>query len=352
MNLMKTTKILKLLLVIFLCVGSLSTYAQKEDYNEQCKRNLQIEKEIQALVADTITLHQTIEKFDAEQQHLNAQIDSIAKLCNELKSDVDNKRIAVVQHKVDSLSDVVKKLQERKQELISINRKKESSLSELNRNISGMGAFSEIKDEQTYAQYQETLLRPFSEITIKELDEIDSKLKSFSKQPDYSEFYARLISCKKSKELYDAAESLLNSQYDADKIKKTRDKLYELLDIKKDDLAKGIIKLSDKQYSEIDTLDIKLSRYGDGIAVLQEIIKTVNGSNIRDQYQGQKVECIEALRSIVISDVPDDVEKRQRYFDMIPSLKNLYRNYWKELQANPFEYPTVTETLIMQLNNE
>ena len=66
MNLMKTTKILKLLLVIFLCVGSLSTYAQKEDYNEQCKRNLQIEKEIQALVADTITLHQTIEKFDAE----------------------------------------------------------------------------------------------------------------------------------------------------------------------------------------------------------------------------------------------------------------------------------------------
>lgn len=352
MNLMKTTKILKLLLVIFLCVGSLSTYAQKEDYNEQCKRNLQIEKEIQALVADTIALHQTIEKFDAEQLHLKAQIDSIAKLCNELKSDVDNKRIAVVQHKVDSLSDVVKKLQERKQELTSLNRKKESSLSELNRNISGMGAFSEIIDEQMYTQYQETLLRPFSEITIKELDEIDSKLKSFSKQPDYSEFYARLISCKKSKALYDAAESLLNSQYDADKIEKTRDKLYELLDIKKDDLAKGIIKLSDKQYSEIDTLDIKLSRYGDGIAVLQEIIKTVNGSNIRDQYQGQKVECMEALRSIVISDVPDDVEKRQRYFDMIPSLKNLYRNYWKELQANPFEYPTVTETLIMQLNNE
>ena len=352
MNLMKTTKILKSLLAIFLCVICFSARAQKKDYNEQCKINLQIEKDIKALVADTTALHQTIVKFDAEQMRLNAQIDSIDFLCNEIKGNVNNKKIADIQQRVDSLSDVHKKLQKRKYELALMNRQKEATLSELKHNISSMRVFSEFKDEQMYTQYQEILVRPYSAITIENLNEIESKLKSFTKMPDFAEFKARLKSCKKNKKLYESAEALLNSKFDADLIDKTRDKLYELLDIKKNDLKKGIIKLSDAQYSEIDTLDIKLSRYGDGIAVLQGIVKAVNSSNFREQYQDDRVGCINAMRSIVISETIDDIDKRQRYFDIISSLKNLYRKYWNELQVNPFTYPTESEIIIMQLNNE
>lgn len=352
MNLMETTKILKSLLAIFLCVASLSSGAQKKDYNEQCKINLKIEKDIKALIADTTAMHRTIAKFDAEQTCLNSQIDSIAFLCNKLKGDIDDKKIDDIQQVIDSLSDILKKLQERKSELASMKRQKESTLSELKRIISGMGPYSEYKDMQMYTQYQEILVRPYSVITIETLNEIESKLKSFTKMPDFGEFNARFKSCKKNKKLYETAEALLNSKFDADIIDKTRDRLYELLDIKKNDLKKGIIKLSDAQYSEIDTLDIKLSRYGDGIAVLQGIVKAINESNLREQYQGNKVGCINAMRSIVISEATDEVEKRQRYFDMIPSLKNLYHKYWDELQVNPFACPTESETIIMQLNNE
>lgn len=352
MNLMKTTNVLKSLLVIFLCATSISVSAQKEDYNEQCKINLQIEKDIKALVADTAALHQTIAKFDAEQMCLNARIDSIVFLCNELKDDVDNNRIAYIQQNVYSLSAAFKKLQERKNELSLMHRQKESTLSELKHIISEMRVFSEFKDVQMYPQYQEILVRPYSVITIENLNEIESKLKSFTKMPDFAEFNARLKSCRKNKELYEAAELLLNSKFDADMIDKTRDRLYELLDIKNNDIKKGIIKLSDAQYSEIDTLDIKLSRYGDGIAFLQGIIKEINDSNLREQYQNNKVGCIDAMRSIVISETIDEVEKRQRYFDMIPFLENLYRKYWDELQVNPFACPTESETIIMQLNNE
>ena len=148
------------------------------------------------------------------------------------------------------------------------------------------------------------------------------------------------------------AENLLNEKLNSDIIDKTRDKLYELLDIKKDDPRKGIVKLSEAQYSEIDTLDIKLSRYGAGITVLQNIVKAVNESNVREQYQGNESACIDAMHSIVISDAPEDVENRKRYFDMIPTLKALCQKYWNELQADPFNAPTETETLIMQLKNE
>lgn len=352
MNRMKTTNIFRSLLAILLCAVYLSANAQKEDYNEQCKINLQIEKDIEALVADTTVLHQTIIKFDAGQMRLNAQIDSIVFLCDKLKDEVDDMKINDIQRKVDSLSIVLKKLQERKSELVSMNRQKESTLSELKRNISDMGAFAEIRDERMYNHYQEILVQPYSVVTVESLNEIESKLNSFTKMPDFAEFNARLKSCKKNKELYETAEALLNSKFDADIIDKTRNKLYELLDIKENDLKNGIIRLSDAQYSEIDTLDIKLSRYGDGIAVLQGIVKAINDSNFREQYQDNKVGCIDAMRSIVISEVADEVEKRQRYFDMIPSLKSLYRKYWDELQLNPFVYPTESETIIMQLNNE
>ena len=349
---MKTGKILNVFLIVFLCAITIPVNAQKDDWKELCEKNQQLEKEIKSLIADTTSLHLTIEKFDAEQMRLNYQIDSIAAIYNALKGDVDNKKVAGIQQKVDSLNAVVNQLQDRKKELESINRQKETTLSDLKRNISGMGAFSAIKDEQMFSHYQELLLKPYSAITSDNLKEIESKLNSFSKLPNYTEFKAHLKACKKNKELYDAAEGLLKEKFNADIIDKTRDKLYELLDIKKSDFRKGIIKLSDAQYSEIDTLDIKLSRYGDGIALLQGIVRTVNASKIREQNQGDKTSCIDAMRSIVVSEVEEDIEKRHRYFDMIPSLNTLYRKYWNDLLVDPFTYPTETETQIMQLNNE
>lgn len=352
MNRMKTGNILNSFLTILLCVIAIPTNAQKDDWKELCEKNQQLEKDIKSLIADTTTLHQAIERFDAEQLRLNKQIESIAIQLNGLKGDVDNKNVASIQHKVDSLKAVVKQLQNRKKDLESINRQKETTLSDLKRNISGMGAFSAIKDEQMYSQYQEILLRPYSSISIETLSEIDSKLNSFSKLPDFTEFNVRLNACKKNKELYDVAEGLLHAALDAEKIDDTREKLFELLDINENDFRKSIVKLSDAQYSEIDTLDIKLSRYGDGIAVLQGIVKAVNDSQVREQYKGNKVLCVDAMRSIVISEVAEDKEKRQRYFDMVPSLNALYKKYWKELQADPFSYPTESEMLILQLNNE
>lgn len=352
MNRMKTGNILNSFLTILLCVIAIPTNAQKDDWKELCEKNQQLEKDIKSLIADTTTLHQAIERFDAEQLRLNEQIESIAIQLNGLKGGVDNKNVASIQHKVDSLKAVVKQLQNRKKDLESINRQKETTLSDLKRNISGMGAFSAIKDEQMYSQYQEILLRPYSSISNETLSEIDSKLNSFSKLPDFTEFNARLNACKKNKELYDVAENLLHAALDAEKIDDTREKLFELLDINENDFRKGIVKLSDAQYSEIDTLDIKLSRYGDGIAVLQGIVKAVNDSQVREQYKGNKVLCVDAMRSIVLSDVAEDKEKRQRYFDMIPSLNDLYKKYWEELQADPFSYPTESEMLILQLNNE
>lgn len=326
--------------------------AQKDEWNELFKSNLQLKKDIESLAADTSALHQAIEKFEAEQLLLDTQIDSIAKLCDELRGDVYNKELSAMQQKVNSLKADAQRLQSRKLELVSLNRQQEATLSQLKNNISSMGAYSEIKDQQMYSSYQEALTYPYSIITLEKISEIESKMNSFSTLPEYSEFKVRFASCKKNKELYDVAENLLNTKYDAIKIDKTRDRLYELLSITNNDLKKGIIKLSDAQYAEIDTLDIKLSRYGDGITVLQSIVKAVNESNVRESNPGDRDACIDAMRSIVVSETEENAEKRKRYFDMIPFLRDLYQKYWNELQADPFAVPTESENIIMQLKND
>ena len=112
-----------------------------------------------------------------------------------------------------------------------------------------------------YTQYQEILVCPYSVINIEKLHEIESNLKLFTEMPDFEEFNARLKSCKKNKELYEAAEALLNSKFDADIIEKTRDRLYELLSIKENDLNKGIIKQGDDSFVLFFKIKLKNRSY-------------------------------------------------------------------------------------------
>ena len=98
-------------------------------------------------------------------------------------------------------------------------------------------------------------------------------------------------------------------------------------------------KMTREQFQEMDSMDIKLSRFFGGINKLKEIVKTVN--SYRNQSDWDK---IKAYR--------DEVErsaKYQRYFEEIPFLKELLNKYWKELEEDPLKVRTETEEKIDKL---
>ena len=94
-----------------------------------------------------------------------------------------------------------------------------------------------------------------------------------------------------------------------------------------------------EQFQEMDSMDIKLSRFFGGINKLKEIVKIVNG--YRNQSDWDKA-----------IDYKNDVERSaeyQRYFEVIPFLKKLLKEYWEELKKNPLKTRTKAEEIIDQL---
>ena len=136
---------------------------------------------------------------------------------------------------------------------------------------------------------------------------------------------------------------------------KMRERVQALLNIKKDDPTKTLFKLSLEQYNELDTMDIRLSRYNNGVLRLQEIVKNVNNdSEIKGLRHSANPDdkdlCKEKIERYINPVCESDAHVIYiRYFEMIPYLQKLLNDYWEELQRNPFTTPTETEKLINKM---
>ena len=160
----------------------------------------------------------------------------------------------------------------------------------------------------------------------------------------------------KNKEMYERGVNALNSEFNNTNIVNIRKKIIPLLELKKDNIAQGVYRLSKAQFSEMDSLDTKLSRYAGGLRELKSIIYKINHDKDIQAYRSQKnaqnkKDCVDKIRHYIILGENKDLELvYSRYFNLIPFLDKLVRRYWKELKANPFEVPTQTEQLIENMN--
>lgn len=94
--------------------------------------------------------------------------------------------------------------------------------------------------------------------------------------------------------------------------------------------------MTQEQFLEMDSLNVKLSRIAGGIRNLRDIVEITKGK-IADlpESESKGKECLE-----VISYYRIEVErsaKYQRYFEVIPFLKDLLNEYWEELKKDPLK---------------
>ena len=109
--------------------------------------------------------------------------------------------------------------------------------------------------------------------------------------------------------------------------------------------------MTQDQLLEMDSLNIKLSRIAGGIRYLRDIVDIVENAKVKianlPESESKGKECLEVIRYY-----RQDVEKSakyQRYFEVIPFLKKLLEEYWKELEKDPLKTQTKTEEKINQL---
>lgn len=333
-SLVKVVRNIFLLICFFL---SLPSYAQKEGWKELVKKNMELKDELAKAVSDTLFLSKKNNDFKILMSEMDERISSINQQIEDIQSSVDPKNISVATLQVDSLAKVKSLLDSTKRSLSSELSMLKKQLTELQRELSNMGVYNTVKNDRIFADNMLVLSKRYSEITDDELRAISESINLFAYRKDFNEYEGRVAAIIRNRSLYQKAQTALNTQYDAEVVDGIRDELYKLLTIDSDDVTTSQFKLTEQQFSQIDSLDIRLSRYKNGVRELKAVVVAINTSEDVNKYRslGDKEKCINAIAPIILPDNDNMKRVYERYFNLIPFLKRMLDEYWHELQENP-----------------
>lgn len=331
---MKIVRNIIMLICFFL---SLPSYAQKEDWKELVRKNIELKDELAKSVADTIYMSQMNNNLKNQMIEMDELIVSINQKIEDIQSSVDPKNISALTLQVDSLDKVKSYLSSTKRSLSSELYMLKQQRTKLQRELSSMGVYNIVKNDRIFADNMLVLSKRYSEITDDELRAIVESINLFTHRKDFNEYEGRVAATIRNRLLYQKAQAALSTQYDAEVVDGIRDELYELLAIDSDDITTNRFKLTEQQYSQIDSLDIRLSRYKNGVRELKALVEAINTNEDINKYRilGDKDACINAIAAIVLPHNDNMKRVYERYFDIIPFLKRMVNEYWNELQENP-----------------
>lgn len=346
---MKCRTLLCLLLLASLLVSK-PAIAQQNDWKEAVKKNIELEEDIKKAVSDTLTLSQLKNDFQSLISELDERISSIERQITEIQSQTDSRNRLALSAGVDSLKSVVVRLDSTRKALTKQLAEQKGLLSQLEREMSEMDVYSKIQRDGIFDEYRLIFAKRYSEISDEKLAELSDNQDKFSYRNDYDEFKGRVAFTVRNLSLYKASSNALDSEYDEGHIADLRRQLSEILLVDSDDVSLGKFQLSDDQYWELDSLDIKLSRYKNGLNELKNIVIKVNSNVDVINYRkaGDKDACLAVMSSVVLPN-SENARVYERYFELIPYLKRTIDAYWKELQADPLASPGEVEKKIEQM---
>lgn len=231
---------------------------------------------------------------------------------------------------------------------------KRQQLSDGRDSLSAMSVFSDDLKEKKLKENMQYTQKPFSQMDGAWLQELYDGSDEFSNLELYDEYTKRLRYAKSMLDIYHSGIDVISSPYDEFAITFARDSITDPTGVEKDNLKAGVFKLTEEQFNELDSLDIKLSRFKDGMIALQKIIYGINAdqeiAKLRESGdRNQKSRLVQLVKPYVIPEAGTERHNNQeRFFNMVPYLGKMLRNYWNEISKDPFLVPTKTEEEILK----
>lgn len=311
----------------------LSSFAIPAKGQESEKTNQKMQTEIEALGAYADSLQVQLMEW-------TTKVSASAKQLEVLSRSVTMMDVGMLRKTVDSLEQKHLSMEDSIQAFDVQIRKAKDTIQALEGKLEGMKVYSDtLNKEQKQRQMQELLAQnneylnlPFSKMSMERLKAMKDSLHEFGEQKGFAQYKEHLAFATKYKPAYDLAWGCVEDGEKLDSIGWLRSIFFEKL------LSSPLKdKMTREQFQEMDSMDIKLSRFFGGINKLKEIVKTVN--SYRNQSDWDK-----------IIEYRDEVERSadyQRYFEEIPFLKKLLEEYWEELKEDPLK--TLTKEKINQL---
>lgn len=323
----------------------LSSFAIPAKGQEAEKLNQKLQTEIEALRADADSLQVQLMEW-------TTKVSASAKQLEVLTRSITMRDVRMQRETVDSLEQKHLAMEDTIQALDAQIRKAQGDVHALEGKLERMKVYSDtLNKEQKQRQMQELLAQNneylnllFSKMSMERLKAMKDSLHEFAGQKGFVPYKERLAFAINYKRVRDKAWACVDRGEDLDSVGWLR--LDYFMPLRESDVLRA--KMTQEQFMEMDSLNVKLSRVAGGIRNLRGIVESakVKIANLPESPSKRK-ECLK-----VISDYREDVEKSaeyQRYFEVIPFLKDLLEKYWKELEEDPLKTRTEAEEKINQL---
>lgn len=322
--------------------------AQDNTLQKMKQENAGLEQKIAALVADTAVLSRKIADAGLRMLRLDAETDSLDRRIRQMSDSISSGFLDNLRRKADSLEKVASGLQDRSEELDSIARQRTAALARIASRMDSLTPFMRIMNENRKSRNLAVLQKKYSLMTEEELTGIILTVDDFSETDGFQDYKLKVETAFANHRLYVEAFRALNSPYDSCRVQELRTRLETVLSPKKDESI-----LTDEHFAEMDSMNIRLSRFYVGVLELKAIVAKINGNGQIKAYRAKddRKACIDVAEKILFSQDAMSVFVRQRYFEMIPYLNELLKAYWSELQDNPIDVPTKTEKIIVQMTD-
>ena len=204
-----------------------------------------------------------------------------------------------------------------------------------------------------YRYYDDMLGRKLSNISGDELEELEATVDIFVEMgmPGMDIYKSRIRSVRDDVQLYEQTYAVLHSPFDNDEFYRVIGRLRSRLGVKTDDLQYGVFKFTDEQFNEMDSIDICMARYPNGIGQLRALIDRVNNDpavmDCRERHDAAG--CREAICRIIKADDEETTKVRERYCGHVPYLGYLLQEYEDCVWRDPLATPNRAEKLIDEL---
>lgn len=333
-------KVYHLLFLLLLFLFAIPARGQKSE-----KTNQKLQTEIEALRAHAASLQVQLMEW-------TTKVSASAKQLEVLTRSITMRDVGMLRETVVSLEQKHLSMEDSIQALDAQIRKATGNVQALEGKLEGMKVYSDrLNKEQKQRQMQELLAQNneylnlrFSKMSMERLKAMKDSLHEFAGQKGFEPYKERLAFAINYKRARDKAWACVDRGEDLDSVGWLR--LDYFMPLCESDVLRA--KMTQEQFIEMDSLNVKLSRIAGGIRNLRDIVEITKGK-IADlpESESKRKECLEE-----ISDYRNEVErsaKYQRYFEVIPFLKDLLDEYWKELEKDPLKTRTEAEEKINQL---
>lgn len=323
----------------------LSSFAIPAKGQESEKTNQKLQTEIEALKADAASLQTQLMEW-------TTKVSASAKQLEVLTRSITMRDVRMLRETVDSLEQKHLSMEDSIQAFDAQIRKAKGDVQALKGELEGMKVYSDtLNKEQKQRQMQELLAQNneylnlrFSKMSMERLKAMKDSLHEFAGQKGFDPYKERLAFAINYKRARDKAWACVDRGEDLDSVGWLR--LDYFMPLRESDVLRG--KMTQEQSIEMDSLNVKLSRIAGGIRNLRDIVEITKGKIVNLlESESKGKDCLKVIREY--REYVEESPKYQRYFEVIPFLKELLDEYWKELEKDPLKTRTKVEEKIDQL---